>query len=135
MCLVNTSSLLHSLVDKLICTFSVMIITKICLYNFDPLKPHFYAVKLGFVEAVLTSTHNLCFEQKHEKYQIFFFFFFFFFLENFHFLMVKFSIYLNRHVFVIFTNQLGKPAQTEQLCTAGSGSVLGDSNKVLTKPI
>ena len=24
------------------------IITKICLYNFDPLKPHFYIVKLGF---------------------------------------------------------------------------------------
>ena len=53
-------------------------ITKTCLYNFDPLKPHFYIVKLGFTgvciiflisaqnigEAVLTSTHNLCFEQK-----------------------------------------------------------------------
>ena len=25
-----------------------MHITKICLYNFDPLKPHFYIVKLGF---------------------------------------------------------------------------------------
>ena len=24
------------------------IITKTCLYNFDPLKPHFYIVKLGF---------------------------------------------------------------------------------------
>ena len=23
-------------------------ITKICLYNYDPLKPHFYIVKLGF---------------------------------------------------------------------------------------
>ena len=23
-------------------------ITKTCLYNFDPLKPHFYIVKLGF---------------------------------------------------------------------------------------
>ena len=23
-------------------------ITKTCLYNFDPLKPHFYTVKLGF---------------------------------------------------------------------------------------
>ena len=23
-------------------------ITKTCLYNFDPLKPHFYEVKLGF---------------------------------------------------------------------------------------
>ena len=24
-------------------------ITKTCLYNFDPLKPHFYTVKLGFI--------------------------------------------------------------------------------------
>ena len=23
-------------------------ITKTCLYNFDPLKPHFYIVKMGF---------------------------------------------------------------------------------------
>ena len=26
----------------------VLYFTKICLYNFDPLKPHFYIVKLGF---------------------------------------------------------------------------------------
>ena len=26
----------------------VFIITKTCLYNIDPLKPHFYIVKLGF---------------------------------------------------------------------------------------
>ena len=24
------------------------LITKTCLYNFEPLKPHFYIVKLGF---------------------------------------------------------------------------------------
>ena len=59
-------------------------ITKTCVYNFDLLKPHFCIVKLGvtgvlimwepprrggsneypqsmFFEAVLTSTHNLCF--------------------------------------------------------------------------
>ena len=48
-------------------------------------------------EAVLTSTHNLCFEQKYEKYQ------------NFYpkiwkrlVLAVKFSIYLNRRVFVMY---------------------------------
>ena len=28
--------------------FSYLFITKTCLYNFDPLKPHFYVVKLGF---------------------------------------------------------------------------------------
>ena len=47
-----------------------------------------------FDEAVLTSTHNLCFEQKHEKYKNFL-------SENFHVLVVKFSVYLNRHVFVM----------------------------------
>ena len=47
-----------------------------------------------FCEAVLTSTHNLCFERKYEKYQIFF-------SENFHFLVVKFSVHLNRRVFVM----------------------------------
>ena len=49
-------------------------------------------------EVVLTSTHNLYFEQKYEKYHFFFYlkifiFFFFSFLE------VNFSIYLNRRVF------------------------------------
>ena len=27
----------------------IKLITKTCLYNFDPLKPHFYIVKLGFI--------------------------------------------------------------------------------------
>ena len=45
-------------------------------------------------EAVLTSTQNLCFERKYEKYQIFF-------SENFHFLVVKFSVHLNRRVYVM----------------------------------
>ena len=39
-------------------------------------------------------THNLCFEQKYEKYQNFFL------SENF--LVVKFSMYLNRRVFVMY---------------------------------
>ena len=29
-------------------TFLNAYITRTCLYNFDPLKPHFYIVKLGF---------------------------------------------------------------------------------------
>ena len=29
-------------------TFSIYFITETCLYNFDPLKPHFYIGKLGF---------------------------------------------------------------------------------------
>ena len=42
------------------------------------------------------STHNLCFEQEYDKYQRFFL------SENFQFLEVKLSIYLNRRVFVMF---------------------------------
>ena len=40
------------------------------------------------------STHNLCFEQKYEKYKSFL-------SENFQFLELKFSIYLNSRVFVM----------------------------------
>ena len=31
-----------------VCRCYLHIITKTCLYNFDPLKPYFYIVKLGF---------------------------------------------------------------------------------------
>ena len=89
-------------------------ITKTRLYNFDPLKSHFYIVKLGFTRvyiifllsalkyrlwilvrtasAVLTSIHNLRLEQKYEKYQVFL-------SEIFQFLEVKCLIYLNRRFF------------------------------------
>ena len=40
------------------------------------------------------NSSNLCFEQKYEKYS-------FFYLKIFNFLEVKFSIYLNRRVFVM----------------------------------
>ena len=40
------------------------------------------------------STHNLCFEQNYEKYQNCL-------SENLHLLVVKFSVYLNRRVFVM----------------------------------
>ena len=73
-------------------------ITKTCLYNVDPLKPHFYIVKWGFTGVYiifLISAQNIdCFEQKYEKYQKIL-------SENFHFLVVKFSIYLNRRVFIM----------------------------------
>ena len=83
-------------------------------YTTDPVKPYFYIVNLGFIgvyiiflfllknidcgylgEAVLTSTHNLCFEQKYEKYQNFY-------LKTFRFWVVKFSNYLNMRVFVMY---------------------------------
>ena len=46
------------------------------------------------------STHNLCFDQKYEKYQCFL-------SENFQFLDVKISIYLNmRHLSLIILSDL-----------------------------
>ena len=91
---------------------TAVIITKTCLYNFDPLKPHFYVVKLGFIGVYIivlisaqkhwlrvlvrtarrggtTSTHNLCFEQKYENYQIFFYLkIFIFWLWNFQYIWI-----------------------------------------------
>ena len=78
------------------------IITKTYLYNFDPLKPHIYIVKLGFTGVYISfhisaqnidcwyslepprrdgsnEYHNLCFEQKYEKYQNFYLKIFIFF--------------------------------------------------------
>ena len=52
------------------------------------------------------STHNLCFEQKYEKYQSFL-------SENFQFLEMKISIYLNRLVFLMNKkNVMGIPPLT-----------------------
>ena len=57
--------------------------------------------KNRLVEAILTSTHNLCFEQKYEKYKNFL-------SEHFHFLVVKFSKYLDS-VFRIMADQDPNP--------------------------
>ena len=73
------------------------LITKTYLYNYDPLKSHFYIVKLGYTLFLISAqkhrlcVHNQCFEQKYGKYQNFL-------SECFQFLVVKFSIYLNRRV-------------------------------------
>ena len=93
-------------------------ITKTCLYNFDPIVPHFYIVKLEFTgvyiifsyfcikiyivgtrknrltEAVLKSTPNICFEEKYEKIQGFF-------IWKFSVFRGYIFIYLNRRVFVM----------------------------------
>ena len=93
--------------------------SKTCLYNFDPLKPHFYIVKLGFTGVYIiflisaqkhrlwvlvwtaSQSRNMFWaeiwkisEQKYEKYQNFY-------LKIFIFLVAKFSIYLNGRVFVM----------------------------------
>ena len=80
-------------------------ITKTCLYKFDPLKPHFYIVKLGFAGVyiifLIFAKIHLRFEQKYEKISEFFL------SENVLFLEVKFYIsyiyiyiYINILVFI-----------------------------------
>ena len=55
-----------------------------CGYSLEPPR------RGGYIEY-----HNLCFEQKYKKHQSFLF-------ENFPFWVVKFSVYLNMCVFVMF---------------------------------
>ena len=47
----NATSRFHLLCQFVVklCANTFLIITKTYLYNFDPLKPHFYKVKLGFI--------------------------------------------------------------------------------------
>ena len=92
-------------------------ITKTCLYNFDPLKPHFYTVKLGFpgvYNIFLISAQNIdCGYSlepprrggSNEYPQSMFWTEIWkiseFFILKFSVFWMKFSIYLNRHVFVM----------------------------------
>ena len=93
-------------------------ITKTCLYNFDPLKPHFYIVKLGFTGVYIifflfllknidcgyslepprrggsNEYPESMFWAELWKISVFY-------LKIFSFLELKFSIYLNRRVFVM----------------------------------
>ena len=96
---------------------SSALITKTYLYNFDPIKPHFYIVKLGFIGVyiifVISAQNKDCryslepprrggskeyppsmFWAKIWKISEVL-------SENFQFVLVKFSIYLNRRVFVM----------------------------------
>ena len=94
------------------------VITKTYLYNFDPLKPHFYIVKLGFTGVYIiffisAQKHTLWYSLEpprwggSNEYPQYMFWAEiwkiseFFNLKMFSFLEVKFSIYLNRHVFVM----------------------------------
>ena len=86
-------------------TIRLYLIRKTRLYNFDPLKPHFHTVEqLGFTGVYIIFSY---FCSKHRLWvfvrtastnlkniRIFH-------LEIFPFLVVKFSIYMNRHVFVM----------------------------------
>ena len=104
--------------EKATITKTTFRITKTCLYNFDPLKPHFYIVKLELtgvyiIFLISAQKHRLWYSLEpprrggsNEYLQAMFwaeiwFFFIFFLSENFHFLVVKISVYLNRHVIVM----------------------------------
>ena len=90
-------------------------ITKTCLYNFDPLKPHFHIVKLGFTGYTLfflfLLKHIDCgyslepprWGGSNEFHQSVFWAEIWILSENFQFLEVNFSIYMNtcRRVFVM----------------------------------
>ena len=96
-----------------------MFITKTRLCNFDPLKPHFYIVKLGFTGVYilffLFLLKNIDYGYSLEpplrggsnKYPQSMFWaeiwkiFDFFWLKIFNFSVINFSVYLNRHVFVM----------------------------------
>ena len=93
-------------------------ITKTCLFSFDPLKPHFYIVKLGFTGIYISflisaqkidcgyslvpprrggsNEYPQCMFLSRNMKNIRFFL-----SEKFHFLVVKFSVYSNRRVFVM----------------------------------
>ena len=110
------------------------IITKTCLYNFEPLKPHFYIVKLGFTGVYIIF---LIFAQNidcgyslepprrggsNEYPQSMFWAELWkisdFLSENFHVLMVKFSVYLNRNVFVMI-DTIARRTTISQICLHG----------------
>ena len=85
-------------------------ITKTYLYNVDPLKPHFYIVKLGFtgvyiIFLISAQKHRLWVLVRTEYPQSMFWSEIWknirILSENFHFLVWKFSVYLNRRVFVM----------------------------------
>ena len=82
-------------------------ITKTYLYNVDPLKPHFYIVKLGFtgvyvIFLISAQKFRLCvptiyvLSKNMKNIRIFIW-------KFSSFLVVKFSVYLNRLVFVMTT--------------------------------
>ena len=115
--------LIQQILDALIGCKMDLFITKTYLYNFDPLKPHFYIVKLGFIEVYvifLLSAQNIecgySLEPPHRgdsnEYSQSMFWAEIrkkseFLSKNFHFLIIKFLVYLNRLVFVMLNVRIG----------------------------
>ena len=104
----NQSAHIHIIFEQIV--VRIHAITKTCLYNFEPLKPHFNIVKLGFtgvyiIFLIFALKHRLwvlvriasptiyVFSRNMKNIRTL--------SENFQFLQVKFSIYLNGSVFVM----------------------------------
>ena len=101
------------------CTLFDQIITKTCLYNFDPNKSHFYIVKLGlqgytlfFLFLLKNIDCGFSLEPPHRGGSNQYLQSMFwaeirkiseFFIWNRHILVVKFLLYLNRRVFMLFS--------------------------------
>ena len=71
------------------------------LYSFDPLKPHFYTLKLGFTGLYINflfsaQNHRLWVLVRTASSN-------FFLSESVHVLVVKFSVYFKKRVFVMYT--------------------------------
>ena len=109
-------------IDDCVNALVFYLITKTCLYNFDPLKAHIYIVKLGFtgvqiIFLISARKHRLWYSLEPprrggpneypqsmfwaEIWKISVFLF-----EFFQFLEVEFSVYLNRHAFVMSLSTL-----------------------------
>ena len=57
--------LVELITNKMLRGPEMMVITKTCLCNFEPLRPHFYIVKLGFtgvyiISLISAQKHRLC---------------------------------------------------------------------------
>ena len=108
----------------LVCQKVLFFITKTCLYNFDPLKPHFYIVKLGFtgvdiIFLISAQKHRLWVLVRTASPRQFYRVPTIYVLRRnmknirnfiwiFQFLEVKFPIYLNRRVFVLLPSSTVK---------------------------
>ena len=136
--------------------FSPYSITKTYLYNFTPLKPNFYIVKLGFTgytlfflitaqkhwlwilvgtaSAVLTGTHILRSEQKYEKYPKFYLKPFTFWWWNFQYIWICMCSWWSSP----FQKELAlkrKPRETQKYCLLFEATMCIRSNQRLKRSL
>ena len=134
-CTVRIEALYHILTAKTLVTWATtrenINITKTSLYNFDPLKPYFYIVKLGctgvYIIFLISAQKHRLLELPHgvgsnEYPQSIFWAEIWkiaeLFIWKFSFFGGKISVYLNRHVFVM-TSDMCTLQKLKSVCTSG----------------